>query len=192
VTIAGATALPMVVYSRDAAVLDPHLTLRLAQEIPNFVAFKDGRGDVRAFQQIRSHVNAHFEPGRVDWLAGLGDDIVGAYFAAGAEGFTSSLAAFWPEIALALFTAASSGDFARVRRLEEESVKPIYEFRYRRRGYEVSAIKAAMELLGYCAGPVRPPLAEFTPDESEGLRLLLANLGVPRRSERQGAHAASG
>ena len=90
--IAEATALGVAIYARDGVALTPALLERLAREIPNLVAFKDGRGDVRLFQRLREHVSERLGAERLVWLAGAGDDMVGPYFAAGAEGFTSSLA----------------------------------------------------------------------------------------------------
>ena len=39
---------------------------------------------------------------------------------------------------------------------------PLYALRARRKGYEVSVMKAMMALLGLAGGPVRPPLVEVT------------------------------
>lgn len=53
------TSLGIVPYARDSALFTPQLLERLARDIENVVAFKDGRGDVRLFEQLREHVNAH-------------------------------------------------------------------------------------------------------------------------------------
>ena len=42
-------------------------------------------------------------------------------------------------------------------------VVPLYVLRAKRRGYEVSVMKALMDLLGLAGGPVRPPLADAAP-----------------------------
>jgi len=41
------------------------------------------------------------------------------------------------------------------------------------KGYEVSAMKAAMEILGMPAGPVRPPLTNCTAQDVADLRALM-------------------
>src|SRR5207248_6213476 len=130
-------------YARDSVTFTPPQLEHLAREVPRLVAFKDGRGDVRLFQRLREHVSERLGRDRLVWLAGAGDDMVGPYFAAGAEGFTSSLACFWPEASLALLRLARSGDYAALARFHERAVRPIYELRQRRRGYEVSVMKAA-------------------------------------------------
>jgi 5-dehydro-4-deoxyglucarate dehydratase len=52
------------------------------------------------------------------------------------------------------------------------------------KGYEVAVMKAAMEMLGYPAGPVRPPLSECREQDVEDLRKLMS---VYRESLEAGA-----
>lgn len=182
--VAEATSLGLVPYARDAAAFTPPLLERLAREIPSVVALKDGRGDVRLFQQLREHVVERLGADRLLWLAGVGDDLVGPYFAAGADGFTSSLACFWPEASLELYRLAGGGDFAGLAEFHRRVVRPIYALRQRRRGYEVAVMKGAMELLGHPAGPVRPPLVDLSPDERAELRQVLEQVGAPPAASR--------
>jgi 5-dehydro-4-deoxyglucarate dehydratase len=42
------------------------------------------------------------------------------------------------------------------------------------KGYEVSIMKNAMEILGHPAGPVRPPLSNVTPADQKDLEALMA------------------
>jgi 5-dehydro-4-deoxyglucarate dehydratase len=51
-----------------------------------------------------------------------------------------------------------------------ELVIPLYALRARRKGYEVSAMKAMMDMIGLAGGPVRPPLVDLRPDEIVMLR----------------------
>ena len=53
--IADSTSLGVFPYARDHAKLSPELVDRLAT-FPISWAYKDGQGDVRMFQRIRSHV----------------------------------------------------------------------------------------------------------------------------------------
>jgi 5-dehydro-4-deoxyglucarate dehydratase len=91
--------------------------------------------------------------------------MVQTYFAAGAEGFTSSVANFMPDVSLELFRLANGGKLAEARALFEEKVADFYALRAKRRGYEVSSVKYAMELCGLTAGPVRPPLTELASED---------------------------
>ena len=42
---------------------------------------------------------------------------------------------------------------------------PLYALRARHRGYEVSAMKVMMDMVGLNGGPVRPPLVKVKPEE---------------------------
>ena len=53
-------------------------------------------------------------------------------------------------------------------------VDPLFALRERMKGYEVSVMKLAMEMLGMPAGPVRPPLSEVRPQDIEDLRKIVA------------------
>src|SRR5207253_10971212 len=76
--VARATRLGVMPYARDAAVFTPELLDELTRTIPNMVAFKDGRGDIRVFQRLREHVTERFGAERLAWLCGVGDDMVSA------------------------------------------------------------------------------------------------------------------
>ena len=67
--IGQATTLPMIIYSRDWAVFSPEMVARLADRIPNLVAWKDGQGDVRRLQRIMQ-----FNGDRLAWFGGVGDE----------------------------------------------------------------------------------------------------------------------
>jgi 5-dehydro-4-deoxyglucarate dehydratase len=182
--IAAGTSLPVIPYARDAALFSPAIVEQLVNDIPQIVAFKDGRANVRLFQQIREHVIDACGADRLIWLGGSGDDLVGPYFAAGAAGYTSSLACFWPEASGELYDLASSGDYAGLAAYHDRVVSPIYKLRQRRPGFEVSVMKAAMETLGYVAGPSRAPLANVEAEDREALAAILTRLEVPTAADR--------
>jgi 5-dehydro-4-deoxyglucarate dehydratase len=187
--VADATSLALIPYARDAAEFTPAMVQELAERVPSVIAFKDGRGNVRLFQQIREYVIGKLGADRMVWLAGTGDDLIGPYYAAGAEGFTSSVACFWPEMSAELHDLASSGDFAGLRAKHDAFVGPLYELRQRKRGYEVSMMKAAMELLGHKAGPARPPLPNPSDAEIAELKALLDQFEIPTADARRAVTA---
>jgi 5-dehydro-4-deoxyglucarate dehydratase len=173
-SIADSTRLGVFPYARDHALLSPPLVARLAT-IPNVVAFKDGQGDVRMFLRIRAHVGD-----KLTWLAGVGDDLVAAYFAAGAEGYTSSNANYNPKSAVHVLKLAQAGKLDDVARIIEQETLPIYSIRYKLRGYEVSVMKEVMMLLGLAGGPVRPPLANVQPEDKQAIRAAVEKIGLGR------------
>jgi len=160
--------LPLAIYSRDWAVFSPDQVARLADKVPALEIWKDGQGDARRYQRIMSAVGD-----RLAWLGGIGDDCVPAYFAVGVQGYTSSISNIAPKLSLALSDAGLAADFARLGALMNKYVIPLYALRDRLRGYEVSVMKSAMEILGSPAGGVRPPLVGVKPEETAEIRRLM-------------------
>jgi 5-dehydro-4-deoxyglucarate dehydratase len=83
-----------------------------------------------------------------------------------------------------LYRLASSGDFDGLREYHARVVRPFYDLRQRGRGFEVSVMKAAMDILGHPAGPPRPPLGELSEKDRADLRGILERLGVPTAAQR--------
>jgi 5-dehydro-4-deoxyglucarate dehydratase len=164
--IAAATPLGLVIYSRDWFHPSPEFVARLA-DIPTLVAWKDGQGDIRRLQAIMQRVGS-----RLQWIGGAGDDLVPAYYALGIRAFTSSVANIAPAVALQLHTAASNGNTAHLHELMRDYVIPLYALRGRRRGYEVTVMKALMDRVGLTGGNVRPPLAELSPQDAADVLAL--------------------
>ena len=54
-----------------------------------------------------------------------------------------------------------------------EYVLPLYAFRTRRKGYEVSVMKEMMNLAGLAGGPVRPPLANMRAEDLAELKAMM-------------------
>jgi 5-dehydro-4-deoxyglucarate dehydratase len=167
-TIGSATALPLMVYSRDWAVFTPEMVARLCDRVPTLAAWKDGQGDGRKYQRIMQ-----FNGDRLAWFGGLGDDCVPTYFAVGVQAYTSSISNIAPRLSLALADAGMKRDFNRLDELMQRYVHPLYALRERAKGYEVAAMKVAMEILGMPAGPVRPPLTNCKPQDVEDIRELM-------------------
>src|SRR3954447_6415595 len=169
--IENATGLPLMVYSRDWAVFSPEMVARLADRVPRLAGWKEGQGDVRRYARIMQ-----YNGDRLAWFGGLGDDCVPGYFAVGVQAFTSSISNISPKLSLALADAGLARDWGRLTELMNRYVNPLYALRERARGYEVSQIKEAMELLGIPAGPVRPPLMASRPRDLEDLRKVVESI----------------
>jgi 5-dehydro-4-deoxyglucarate dehydratase len=167
-SIASATNLPVIIYSRDWFNPGPALVERLAAAIPNLIAWKDGQGDIRRYQLIRQKLGE-----RLHWIGGAGDDLVPGYYSIGIRTYTSSIANITPRLSLELHERASEGDSAKLTRIMNACVLPLYAFRARRRGYEVSAMKSMMEMIHLAGGPVRPPLLNVKPEELPELQRIL-------------------
>jgi len=165
-SIAAATPLGMMIYSRDWFAPTPALVELLAKEIPTLVVWKDGQADIRRYQMIRQRVGD-----RLHWVGGAGDDMVPGYYSIGIRCFTSSISNIAPKLALKLHELASqSPASAELTQIMNEIVIPLYALRAKRKGYEVSAMKALMDELGLVGGKVRPPLLDVKPDDMKVLR----------------------
>jgi 5-dehydro-4-deoxyglucarate dehydratase len=169
--IAAATPLGMLIYARDWTNFGPSMVEQLT-DIPNLVAWKDGLGDIRRYQMIINRVGD-----RLHWIGGAGDDLAPAYYSLGIRTYTSSLANFAPRLSLEIHETASENATERLNHLMSEYVVPHYAFRARRKGYEVSVVKAMMDLAGLAGGPVRPPLVNVTDEEVKELRHMMKNWG---------------
>jgi 5-dehydro-4-deoxyglucarate dehydratase len=167
--IGQATPLGMLVYGRDWFNPGPELVARLAAAVPTLVAWKDGIGDLRRYQIIKQRVGD-----RLAWVGGAGDDMVPGYYAMGLRCYTSSIATVAPALSLALDKLAAGGDSAGLARLMNDYVIPLYALRSRKKGYEVSAMKVAMDAVGLVGGAVRPPLVPVKSEEAEEIRAMMS------------------
>jgi 5-dehydro-4-deoxyglucarate dehydratase len=167
--IGEATQLGMLIYSRDWTNFTPSMVERLTA-IPSLVAWQDGEGDIRRLQAIMNRVGD-----RLHWIGGAGDDMVAAYYSIGLRTFSSSIATVAPRLSLKLHELAEAGNNEALTELLDECVIPLYALRARRRGYEVSAMKTMMDMVGLHGGPVRPPLVNVSAEEEDELRTILAS-----------------
>jgi 5-dehydro-4-deoxyglucarate dehydratase len=165
--IAEASKLGMLIYTRDWFNPTPALAERLAQ-IQTLIAWKDGQADVRRYQMIRDKVGD-----RLHWIGGAGDDMVPGYYSIGIRTYTSSIANVAPRLSLRLHELASAGYSDELTKLMNDLVIPLYALRARRKGYEVSAMKAMMDMIGLTGGPVRPPLVDLRPEDMQALRGMI-------------------
>jgi len=168
--IGQATSLPLILYTRDWLQINSEEAERLAEEVPTLRGWKDGQGELRALQKIRTRLGD-----RLTWIGGVGDDHVSGYYGIGLRRFTSSISCVAPRLSIALHTAALSREDAELAELTDRFVLPLYNLRTRRKGYEVSAMKALLELHGFAGGPCRPPLVEVNGAEREELREILSS-----------------
>ena len=167
-SIADATPLGIIIYSRDWVNPSPALVEKLAQQIPNLIAWKDGQADLRRYQMIQQRLG-----NRLHWIGGAGDDMIPGYYSIGIRTYTSSIANVAPKLSLRLHELASAGHSDELTELMNELIIPLYALRAKRKGYEVSAMKAMMDMIGLVGGPVRPPLVDLKPDEIESLRGMI-------------------
>jgi 5-dehydro-4-deoxyglucarate dehydratase len=175
--VAEAAPLPIVVYQRANAILDPAAALALL-DIPTVIGIKDGEGDLDAMRSLISAVrdSGHERAKEFGFLNGLptAEVSVPAYRELGIDSYSSAVLCFVPEIATAFFAAVERNDTEAVQTLLDEFYLPFAKLRETTPGYAVSLVKAGARLTGLPAGPVRPPLTEVTPEHLAQLEEIIS------------------
>ncbi len=167
--IAAATGLPLIPYQRANAVFTPETVAELAAD-ERVVAFKDGLGDLELLQRIHTETG-----GELPLLNGMptAETFARAYAAVGARTYSSATLAFAPRIARAFYDAFERGDDHAQQTLLREFYVPLTRLRRTTDGYAVALVKAGLAVRGEPAGPVRPPLADPTPEHRAELAALI-------------------
>ncbi len=167
--IGKATHLGLLLYGRDWVNLTPAQVERVAEEVPNLAAYKDGQGKVRDYQRTIQRVGD-----RLNWIGGIGDDCVPGYYSIGIRTYTSSVATIAPKLSIQMHELGVARDQDGLQKVMRDYVLPLYDIRARRKGYEVTVMKAAMNILGKAGGVVRPPLPQLNTGEHEEIEKLMA------------------
>jgi dihydrodipicolinate synthase/N-acetylneuraminate lyase len=166
---ASRTSLPLMFYnsSYSGCPLTPEVIGELLDDIPNFVALKEGN-------QLQASEVIHRYGDRLDVFAAR-DVYIHELVAAGGAGATSFVAAVAPGAVVALFEAATAGDTRRARELQGQL--NALTLLLVRRSFP-AGVKAALDLVGLCGGPPRPPLMGYSGDERRAVAGALRELGV--------------
>jgi 5-dehydro-4-deoxyglucarate dehydratase len=164
----------VVIYNRGACRLTAGSLLRLAQQCPNLIGFKDGLGDIERLVSFRQKLGDRFA-----YIGGMPTHEVyaAAYQALGVPVYSSAVFNFVPRTAIEFYQAYASGDTVTTRRLIDDFFLPYLEIRSKGEGYSVSIVKAGAAIVGKSAGGVRPPLSNLKPAEVEQLAALIQRLG---------------
>jgi len=168
--VCAATSLGVLVYHRDRARFTVDSVTELAEACPNFIAFKDGIGDIDLMAKLSARLGD-----RLALIDGMptAEINAAAYLAVGCQTYSSAVFNFVPEWAIGFHDAVTSGDGAEVSRRLNSFVIPLLAIRDRRPGYAVSIIKAGMRAVGRSAGPTRLPLVDLLPDEYDEVASLV-------------------
>ncbi|GAB2821326.1 4-hydroxy-tetrahydrodipicolinate synthase [Streptomyces daliensis] len=167
--IADSTDLPVMLYDipgRSGVPINTETIVRLAEH-PRIVANKDAKGDL----------------GRASWAiatSGLawysGDDMLNLpLLSVGAVGYVSVVGHLVTPELRSLLEAHVSGDVSKATEIHQKLL-PVFTGMFRTQG--VITTKAALALKGLPAGPLRLPLVELSPEETEQLKHDLSHGGV--------------
>ncbi|WP_354640471.1 4-hydroxy-tetrahydrodipicolinate synthase [Kitasatospora camelliae] len=169
VAIADATGLPVMLYDipgRSGVALSHETLVRLGEH-PRIVANKDAKGDVGA---------ASWAIARSDLAWYSGDDILTLpLLSVGAVGVVSVAGHLVAGELRGMIEAFTAGDVAKATSVHQ-SLLPVFSGIFRTQGVILS--KAALNLQGHPAGPLRLPLISATEEEIAVLKQDLAAGGV--------------
>jgi len=165
-SLATATDLPLVPYIRG---LEPTAeTIATVADLPHVAGMKYAVDDIEKFARAVSMADED-----AVWLCGMGESPVPAYWAEGAEGFTSGVGNFRPIVGLELLEALRDGDWGRAARIRNATL----EFSRLRdetgqhncfpAANSIPVLKECLRLAGARGGQVRGPLVELSPADRE-------------------------
>jgi 4-hydroxy-tetrahydrodipicolinate synthase len=167
--VADATGLPMMVYDipvRTGTPINTDTLCRLAEH-ERIIAVKDAKGDIAETSWVTRNTDLAFYSGD--------DRNTLAYLSVGAVGVVGVVTHLFGQPTKAMIEAYERGDVAEALRLHHQQL-PVYCGFFRTQG--VILTKAALNLFGLPAGPVRSPLIDATPAEIAQLRTDCANAGL--------------
>ncbi len=173
-TVCNQTGLGVIIYNRANCRLQADTLMRLLDECPNLIGFKDGIGDIEETQKITARVGD-----RAILINGLptAEIYAQAYKGMRIDTYTSAIFNFVPKSAIAFHRAVLADDHETIAEFTRTFLAPYGRIRARQPGYAVSIVKAGADLVGRSAGRVRPPLTPLTKAEYDELAALIELLG---------------
>lgn len=165
--VADAVPIPVVIYNmpKYTHVDMSAVTITRIAEHPNVIGIKDSGGNITKLGDIVRQTSADFQV-----LAGS----AGFFFAGlalGAVGGVLALANVAPQKCLEIYRLFKTGQWAEAAELQRRMI-PVNTAVTA--GFGIAGLKAALDMLGYYGGPVRPPLLDISERQREGLRGILA------------------
>lgn len=155
--IIDAIGVSVVLYKRGPELADDVIATLVQDE--RVIGVKYAVNDVNEFANLVKSSDAD-----VTWICGTAERWAPFFFLAGATSFSSGLGNFAPRKSMELFRLLEAGQYAKAMTARSDIVL----FEELRQGNNsannVSAVKAAMSLLGLCSDTVREPLLSLDDD----------------------------
>jgi len=164
--IASSTALPIILHdipSRTIRELADDTLLRLA-ESPQFVALRDGSGDVSRIARLRPRLGASFR------LLSGDDTTALASLACGGDGCISQVANVTPDLCRDIFSSCRQGRLQSARYLQNRIARLTVELSRE----SPASLKYALSLLGLMRPHTRLPITELGFAGREQMARILA------------------
>ena len=171
-SVAESIKVPVIMYnvpSRTGCNLQPATVAHLVKNVDNIVAIKDATGDLSQAAQMMNLCDGNLE------LYSGNDDQVVPLLSIGGLGVISVLSNIAPRQAHNIVMEFLEGDYKKAAKLQLDAI-PLINALFS----EVNPIpvKAAMNMLGMQAGPLRAPLSELEDAHKEILRQEMIKYGL--------------
>ena len=171
-SVAESIKVPVIMYnvpSRTGCNLQPATVAHLVKNVDNIVAIKDATGDLSQAAQMMNLCDGNLE------LYSGNDDQVVPLLSIGGLGVISVLSNIAPRQAHNIVMEFLEGDYKKAAKLQLDAI-PLINALFS----EVNPIpvKAAMNMLGMQAGPLREPLSELEDAHKEILRQEMIKYGL--------------
>ena len=171
-TVAKEVDLPILLYhipGRTGVTMKPETMVNLCRQVPNSVGIKEASGDFSAIAQIMNLAD-----GCVDLYSGNDNQIV-PLLSLGGKGVISVLSNVAPRQTHEICASYFAGDVKRSCELQLAAI-PLIDALF----CEVNPIpvKAALNLMGKEAGPLRMPLTQMEPENQERLLKAMKEYGI--------------
>ena len=170
--ICSEVTLPAILYnvpSRTGCNIQPKTLAQLVKNVDNIVGVKEASGNIGAVAQIM-----HLCDGNIDLYSGNDDQVV-PLLSLGGIGVISVLSNVAPTYVHDMVYRYLSGDIEGSCKMQLDAL-PMCDALF----YEVNPIpvKAALNLMGKEAGPLRAPLTEIEPAHREQLEKVMKDFGL--------------
>jgi 4-hydroxy-tetrahydrodipicolinate synthase len=173
--IAESTSLPVMLYNNPATCggvkIDVPTVLRLA-EVPNILGIKDSSGDLENTNEMIRLV-----PERFSVLMGR-DTLIYQALLFGARGAVPATGNLATRIIVDIYNAVQRGDHAAAKsaQLKLTPVRMALAL-----GTAPGGVKAGLDLLGLSIGPCRSPVAPWTGEKLEKMKVMLQEAGLLKK-----------
>ncbi len=170
--VANAVTIPIVLYNvpgRTGCNIKPETAAHLAKNVENIVAIKEASGDISQVAKLASLTR-----GILDIYSG-NDDMIVPIMSLGGLGVISVFSNIAPKQTHDIVAKYLEGDIKESTKLQLDSLQVINDL-----FLEVNPIpvKAAMNMMGLGAGPLRKPLTEMEESNKEILKKSMSDYGL--------------
>ena len=170
--IAEAVSLPIIMYnvpSRTGCNILPETAAHLVKNVKNIVGIKEASGNISQVAKLM-----RLTDGQIELYSGNDDQVV-PILSLGGLGVISVLSNVAPRQTHDMVMKFLEGDVAGSREIQLKAL-PLVDALF----CEVNPIpvKAAMNMLGWEAGPLRMPLTEMEPEHKEKLKKAMIDFGI--------------